>query len=260
MQVLKLGGSVITDKDEPMTPDMKNINRLVDEIKAAWPIPIILIHGGGSYGHPYAKKYNLSDGYTSDHQIIGYAKTHQAMVEINSIITDALIKRGIPAISVTSSSFITTYEKRIVSVDLEILGQYIIKGFLPVLYGDTVIDKKQGFSILSGDQLAVKIATRLGAKKVIFGADVDGVYTSNPKLVKEAKLIDVLPLDKIEGYIKIGQSLSTDVTGGMLGKVTEAIQAVKAGVDVQIVNAAKAGVIFKALRGEKVSGTILTRG
>ena len=260
MQVLKLGGSVITVKDEPMTPNMENINRLVDEIKAAWPKPMILIHGGGSYGHPYAKKYNLADGYSGDHQVMGYTKTHQAMVVINSIITDALIERGIPAVSVTPSSFITTHEKRIISVDLEILGQYIIKGFLPVLYGDVVLDKKQGFAILSGDQLAARVATSLGAKKIIFGADVDGVYTSNPKLVEDAKLIDVLTLDMLEGYVKIGQSLSTDVTGGMLGKVSEAMQAVKSGVDVHIVNATKKDMILKALKGEKIAGTILTRG
>jgi len=48
MQVLKLGGSVVTVKDEPKTPHMDNIKRLAEEIKAAWPTPLILVHGGGS--------------------------------------------------------------------------------------------------------------------------------------------------------------------------------------------------------------------
>ena len=58
--------------------------------------------------------------------------------------------------------------------------------------------------------------------------------------------------------VKIGKSLSTDVTGGMLGKVSEAKAAVGEGVEVQFVNATKPDVILKALKGEPVAGTILT--
>jgi isopentenyl phosphate kinase len=67
-----------------------------------------------------------------------------------------------------------------------------------------------------------------------------------------------LELEKIDGFVKIGESLSTDVTGGMLGKVSEARAAVGEGVKVQFVNAAKPDVILKALKGEPVAGTILT--
>ena len=75
----------------------------------------------------------------------------------------------------------------------------------------------------------------------------------------DARLVERLSLEKLEGFIKIGRALTTDVTGGMLGKVSEAKEAVEAGVDVQIVNATKRDVILKALRGEPVPGTILTR-
>ncbi|NQT07464.1 hypothetical protein HQ586_00155 [Candidatus Bathyarchaeota archaeon] len=75
----------------------------------------------------------------------------------------------------------------------------------------------------------------------------------------EARVIERLPLDKLDGYIKIGKALTTDVTGGMLGKVSEAKAAVNAGIEVFIGNASKPGVILKALRGESVKGTILTR-
>ena len=49
-----------------------------------------------------------------------------------------------------------------------------------------------------------------------------------------------------------------DVTGGMLGKVSEAREAVKEGVEVQFVNASKPDVILKALKRDLVAGTILT--
>ncbi|HUS78840.1 MAG TPA: isopentenyl phosphate kinase [Patescibacteria group bacterium] len=258
MQVLKLGGSVVTVKDEPMTADHESIRRLAEEIKAAWPTPLILVHGGGSFGHPVAEKYGIADGFISERQLPGYAKTHQAMIALNSIIVDALLDVGLPAISVTPSSFIMTQEGRITSMNLEIIGRLVVRGMLPVLYGDAVLDKKKGFSILSGDQLSVRVAVGMGASRLVFGADVDGVYTSNPKLVADAELIEHLSLENLESYIKIGKALTTDVTGGMLGKVEETRDAVEAGIEVLICNATKPDFILKALRGEPVTGTVLT--
>ncbi|UCH57865.1 MAG: isopentenyl phosphate kinase family protein [Candidatus Bathyarchaeota archaeon] len=259
MLVVKLGGSVVTVKDQPMTAHHENIEQLAEEIKAAWPSPIVIVHGGGSFGHPVAEKFGLADGFTSERQVIGFSRTHQAMVALNTIIVDTLHDKGAPALSVSPSSFITTDDGRISKADFEIVGRLVVRGFLPILYGDAVLDRTKGFSILSGDQLAVHLATSLGASKLIFGVDVDGVHTSNPKLVPQAKLIQHLSLEKLKGFVKIGSALTSDVTGGMLGKVSEAKAAVEAGVEVQIVNATKPGVILKALIGEPVAGTILAR-
>lgn len=259
MQVLKLGGSVVTVKDAPMTADDGNITRLCEEIKAAGPRPLIIVHGGGSFGHPVASKYGITDGFTSERQVPGFARTHQAMVMLNKIVVDRLLDLGVPAVSVAPSSFIATSGGRIDTVDFKIVGRLVVRGILPVLYGDAVLDWTKGFSILSGDQLAVRLATELGASRLVFGVDVDGVFTSNPKLAPDARLVERLSLEKLEGFIKIGRALTTDVTGGMLGKVSEAREAVEAGVEVQIVNATKRDVILKALMGEPVPGTILTR-
>lgn len=259
MQLLKLGGSVITVKDEPMTADHGNIRRLCEEIKAAWPTPLILVHGGGSFGHPVAERYGIADGFKSERQVVGFSRTHQAMVALNTIVVDTLLDLGVPALSVTPSSIITTREGRIETAGFDVLGRLVVKGILPVLYGDSVIDRTRGFSILSGDQLVVRLAIDMGASRIVFGVDVDGVYTSNPKVVPEARLIERLSLDKLEGYVEIGRSLTTDVTGGMLGKVMEASEAVRAGVEVLLVNATRRDAILKGLTGEPVTGTVLTR-
>ena len=181
------------------------------------------------------------------------------MVELSSLIVDALLDVAVSAVSVAPSSFIVTDEGRIGAVELDIVRRLVDLGIIPVLYGDAVLDRSRGFSILSGDQIAVRIAVDLDASRLLFGVDVDGVYTSNPKLDPEARLIERLPLDRLRGLVEIGGASTTDVTGGMLGKVSEAAVAVEAGVDVHIVNASKPGVILKALRGEPVRGTILTR-
>lgn len=259
MMVLKLGGSVITVKNEPMTADDGNIRRLSEEIAAARPRRLVVVHGGGSFGHPVAKRYGIAEGFASDRQALGFSKTHQAMVTLNSLVVNALLDMAVPAVSVAPSSFIVTDEGRIGAADLDIVSRLVDRGIVPVLYGDAVLDRARGFSILSGDQLAVHLAVGLGASRLVFGVDVDGVYTSNPKLAPGARLIERLHLEELRGLVEIGRALTTDVTGGMLGKVSEAAAAVEAGVEVMIVNASKPGIILKALRGEPVTGTILIR-
>ncbi|MBN2334094.1 isopentenyl phosphate kinase family protein [Candidatus Bathyarchaeota archaeon] len=259
MQVLKLGGSVVTDKDRPFTANRENIRRLSMEIAEADAQPLVIVHGGGSYGHPLAKEYDIADGYSYPRQVIGFSRTHQAMVKLNGLIVDALLAAGVPAFSVTSSSFIKTKRRRIRSVDLGIVRGSIENGLVPVLYGDAVIDTEQGFAILSGDQLVVKLAAGLIAEQIVLGSDVDGVYTADPKLGKGARLIKELSIGELEQMTGIGDAVSTDVTGGMFAKIREAAEAVEAGVEVLLVNATEPGRVRAALRGENVIGTRLRR-
>ena len=259
MIVLKLGGSVITDKEKPMTAAIDNIRRLAEEIAATEPIKKIIVHGGGSFGHTIAEQFKIAEGHRFSNQIIGFAKTHQAMAILNNIIMDEMLSSGIPAITLAPSSFISTREGRITKVDLKVIKWAIEKKLIPVLYGDAVMDEVRGFSILSGDQISAYLAVQLKASRLILGVDVDGVYTSNPKLDPKSRLIQRLtPLNTRE-LVEIGPSHTPDVTGGMLGKVSEALAAVEAGIEVLIVNASRPGVILKALRGEPVTGTLMAR-
>jgi isopentenyl phosphate kinase len=133
-------------------------------------------------------------------------------------------------------------------------------GFVPVLYGDTILDSKQGFAILSGDQLVSSLATKLGACRIIMGADVNGLYTSDPKTDPSAQLIERATLEELKSMEhKIGGSKATDVTGGMLGKMHEITLAIEEGIETVIVNATKSGRVYKALTRKKVTGTILSR-
>ncbi|UCH38405.1 MAG: hypothetical protein JSV76_06030, partial [Candidatus Bathyarchaeota archaeon] len=51
LTLLKLGGSVITNKEKPCTPNHSVIMRLAHEIKRANITPLVIVHGGGSFGH-----------------------------------------------------------------------------------------------------------------------------------------------------------------------------------------------------------------
>jgi isopentenyl phosphate kinase len=59
---------------------------------------------------------------------------------------------------------------------------------------------------------------------------------------------------------KIGGSKATDVTGGMLGKMHEVTLAIEEGIETVVVNATKPDRVYKALKGEKVTGTVFTKG
>ena len=256
MQILKLGGSVITHKDKYFSSDLENIKRLATEIKESSSKKLIIIHGAGSFGHPVAEKHSISDGLRNKDQLIGFSETHQSMTRLNQIIVDALLEAGVPAFGVSASSMLVTRGRRLVDIDLSIVKQLLDTGLVPVMYGDAVLDTDQGFAILSGDQLIVRLAIELEAEQVIFGSDVDGIFTSNPKLNSDAKLIKKVSLGNMTA--DVGDATFTDVTGGMMGKLTEAEDAVKAGTEVIFLNATVKDRVRMALKGEKVMGTILT--
>lgn len=257
MIVLKIGGSVITHKEKNMVANHENIRRISEEIALSGAKRLILVHGGGSFGHPLAKQYRIEEGYHSASQLIGVSKIHTAMVTLNRMVVEALTSQGVPAIGVSPSSFIIAEGGRIVSVDLEIVSSLADKGIIPVLYGDVVLDRVMGFSIISGDQIASRLAIGLRASRLLFGVDVDGVYTSNPRVVSEAQLIERLPASKLRDILRVGEALTTDVTGGMFGKVSEASKAAEAGIEVLIFNATKPENTYRALKGEGIRGTII---
>jgi len=134
-------------------------------------------------------------------------------------------------------------------------------GFVPVLYGDAVFDSERGFAILSGDQLVSSLAIKLDADRIIMGVDVNGLYTADPKTETSARLINRITLEELKSLKHtIEGSKATDVTGGMLGKMLELTPAIEHKIQTLIVNATQPQRVYKALKGEKVMGTIIEKG
>ena len=258
--VLKLGGSTITNKKIPNTPNLATINRLATEIADANVAPLIIVHGGGSFGHPIAKEYKIKEGYREESQLVGFSKTHQAMLELNKLVLDALIDRNIPAVPVTPSSCIVSKDGRIQILFSKAIEMMLQNRFIPLLFGDAILDSNIGFTIISGDQLVAALAIKFKANKVILGVDVDGLHTADPKNNQFAKRISCINLRKLKSFLhNIEKAKETDVTGGMFGKVSEMINVAKAGIQTTITNAGKEKNILKALKGEEVEGTLIER-
>lgn len=258
--ILKIGGSVITDKSRELQAKMKTINRLAEEIREANVQNLIIVHGGGSFGHPLAQRYNLKEGFKEKGQRIGFSETHHVMTVLNGLFMDALIWSNVPAVSVTPSSCIITKNGRIQCFEEASLKMFLEMGFYPVLYGDAVLDTEIGFTILSGDQLVSVLATRFNAERIIIGVDVDGLYDADPKVKKTAKRFKHLTLEELKKVkTKLGKSRVCDVTGSMFGKINELLPVIEHGIPVTIVNAAKPNYICKVLKGEKVKSTLIEK-
>jgi isopentenyl phosphate kinase len=254
--ILKIGGSAITDKDEELAAKTEVINRLAEEVKRADLDNLIIVHGGGSFGHPTAAKYGIKDGYKEPTQKLGFAETHHVMTVLNGLVMDAFVLHEIPAVSITPSSCIVTEKGKIKAFDKTILEKMMKMGFTPVLYGDAVLDEKLGFTVLSGDQIVSYLAIELNASKIIIGVDTDGLYDADPKVDKNAKPYKHLTLEELK---KIQSKMGTDVTGGMQGKIAELIPALEQGIPVTITGATKALSIYRALTDQSILGTIIEK-
>lgn len=258
--ILKIGGSVITDKNRELCARTEIINRLAEEIKKAKLDNLVIVHGGGSFGHHMAKKYGIKEGLKQESQKVGFAETHHIMTVLNGLVMDALIWHNVPVVSVTPSSCIITKNGRIHLFEDSILRSLLKMGIIPVLYGDAILDDQLGFTVISGDQIVAHLARKFEASKIVMGVDVDGLFDSDPKKTKNPKLYTSLTLEKLENIKNsIGTSNLSDVTGGMLGKINELTSAIDQGIPVLIINANKHNRIYKALIGTNVEGTLLKK-
>ena len=258
--IIKIGGSVITDKNTELTPRTQTIDRLAGEIQEAAVKNLLIVHGGGSFGHPSAERNAIKQGFKNSSQIMGLVETHHFMTVLNGLIMDSLITHNLPAIAIMPSSCVVTNDGRIRSFESTPLEMLLKMGFSPVLYGDAVPDVKLGFTVLSGDQLVSALATRLGAQRIIVGVDVDGLFDADPKVEKMARRFSHLSLDElrqIQG--SLGKSTACDVTGGMFGKILELLPALEQGIPVTILNATKPGRVCDALKGICIEGTLIEK-
>jgi isopentenyl phosphate kinase len=255
--ILKLGGSAITDKSAEATPKTEIINQLAEEIKRADLDNLIVVHGGGSFGHPEAAKYALKEGYQEDPtQKFGFAETHHMMTVLNGLVMDSLIWHEIPALSIAPSNCFITENGKIKFFDDTVMKAMSKLVFTPVMYGDVVFDDKQGFTVLSGDQLVAYLALKYKATKIVVGVDTDGIFDCDPKTNPNAKAFKTLNLKELkELQPKLGKAQSTDVTGGMAGKMAELIPAIEAGIHVTVTGATKKLSIYRALTDQSVLGT-----
>ncbi|SMP14462.1 isopentenyl phosphate kinase [Halobellus salinus] len=209
--MLKLGGSVITDKDAPETVDDAALEAAADAIAAADPDRLVLVHGGGSFGHVAAADRGISREAGS-HDAADVWAVHDAMRRLNDAVLRRLHDAGVAAVPVHPLSVAARDGGDALALPLDSTATLLGEGFVPVLHGDVVGHAGAGATVVSGDELITRLAAGLDADRVGLCSTVTGVYDDDGEVLPR-----ITEFDSVADAV--GGSDATDVTGGMAAKV-----------------------------------------
>jgi len=246
--VVKLGGSLVTRKDIALTPDFRNIRIVAKELadyssrSERNQCNIFLIHGGGSFGHFYAKRYKLSSHEFRKVDPKGVALTMAAMIDLHCIILKELAKEGVYSVTILTSELLAEDSKSISLFGLRRLNNILERKLVPLSFGNVAISS-EGARIISGDEIALRLSQNPGVKKVVFAMDVDGVFPT-PEM-------DTPVIDKISSMRGIRTSARKfDVTGGIGAKTKMGLILARNKAEVFYVNGAKRHRLSAILDGD----------
>ncbi len=200
---------MITEKDSPETVDDDRLERVVEALRGTENL--VLVHGGGSFGHHHALTHGVSQSEGS-HDSAGVLAIHRAMKRLNDRVLDRLHAHGVPALPVHPLSAGYRDREGTLFHPISQVATMVDEGFVPVLHGDVIVQAEAGATVLSGDDLVVALADGLDADRVGLCSTVPGVLDGDGAVIDR--------IDRIESVVDVlGGSDSTDVTGGMAAKV-----------------------------------------
>ena len=249
LALIKLGGSVATFKERPLAANIEAIEG-VSRALARLEIPIIIVHGGGSFGHYWSVKYDMHTK-PANYDVHGVSVVHESMIALNQIIVNSMIRAGLNPYGISPSA-LTTGHKPIVSKIKQIYAMAQSK-LIPVTFGDIVYVEGAKYSILSGDALMTILARVLQPLRIIFATNVDGIYKNS----KSMEVVHQIQAVNKRKSIEFFETSGIDATGGMQRKVTEAFKIASNGMDVLMINGLIPERIVEAAQGTLKVGTVI---
>ncbi len=229
--VVKYGGSAMLD------PELQqNVIKDVVMLKLVGMQPII-VHGGGKeiskwvglLGHEskFVEGLRVTDAETME-------VAEMVLGKVNKNLVQMIEKLGMKAAGISGKDGNTlVVEKKTVNgqdigfvgniteVNTDLIETLLEKDFIPVIAPIGLDKEFQNYNI-NADDAACAVATALGAEKLAFLTDIEGVYADyNDK----SSLISELTLDHADKLIADGF-----IGGGMLPKLKNCADAVKNGV------------------------------
>ena len=195
--VLKFGGTSVGSTDR--------ISVVADLIqlatKEAFPVVVVSAMSGETN-----RLIDLAQSFGSDPN----KREFDALVSTGekvsaSLVAIALNQLGLKAKSLSAAQFgmkTTSHFSRAKILDMnnEILFQTIEEGYIPIITGFQGITAEGDTTTMGrggSDTTAVAIAASIKAKRCDIYTDVDGIYTTDPRIVPEAKKLDSISLSLI---------------------------------------------------------------
>ncbi|QPV62288.1 isopentenyl phosphate kinase family protein [Halosimplex litoreum] len=210
--VLKLGGSVVTEKASPETVDDAALARAAEAV-ADFDGDLVLVHGGGSFGHHAAAERGVT-AESGTRSAADARAIHDAMGRLNAAVLDALHEAGVAALPVRPLSLASRDADGDLSLPTRSVAAMLAEGFVPVLHGDGVVQSGAGVTVTSGDDLVVALAEDggLDVDRVGLCSTVPGVLDGDGEVIERIERF-------ADAADALGGSDATDVTGGMAAKV-----------------------------------------
>ena len=259
---LKLGGSLITNKNQVHITRMKTIHRLAAEIASARKknpnLKLVLGHGSGSFGHVPANKYRTRDGVNNREEWHGFTEVWQEAHSLDQIMVDVLTRHDIPVISFPPSSMIIAENKNIKIWEVSPIKKALDADLIPLIYGDVIFDLTIGGTILSTEELFANLAISLKPNKILIAGIEEGVWQDYP--ANRLLIPQITQKTEPEILNRLGGSKSVDVTGGMVEKVKSmlALTSLLPDLEINIFSGIIPENVFKSLNGANL-GTRIKR-
>jgi acetylglutamate kinase len=245
--LIKLGGTLLDDAESR--------RRLASEIGAAVDrgLQAVVVHGGGKQMTRYLAAHGIESRFVNGLRVttpeVLDAVLKVLAGSVNRELVSAFITCGGAAVGLTGMDGMLTealplskelgWVGKPVRSDARLLEALIDLKYLPVVA--CLAGNRQGqFFNVNADQMAVSVASALGADKLFFLTDVDGVRGENNMVYS------TLNSDQCRRLIDSGIA-----TGGMRAKLESAVEALQSGTaEVAIAPGATAGVVEKLLTGQ----------
>ncbi|MDG6935000.1 MAG: hypothetical protein JRN68_09935 [Nitrososphaerota archaeon] len=245
LAVVKFGGSFISEKSRKFSVRKRAVQAAFQALSNT---RFVLVHGGGSFGHPVASEYGLSGMNTSTSRK-GVWETRSAMQRLNDIICQAMAKSGLKPYVVPGVAILDT-ELRVrpgIKDTLDIISN---SGLTPVSYGD-VLPVVGGFRIVSGDYLSLTLCSLMQPRRMVFVLDKPGIL-KDPQ--DDESLVRRVEPDELESF---GHGGSHDVTGGFKYKLKIAKEIAGLGVETAFVSGFNGDALIKSVLGGPFKGTLV---
>ncbi|MBI5715484.1 MAG: uridylate kinase [Chloroflexi bacterium] len=258
---LKLGGSLITNKnrDQTVLPDVLNrlAQEIADALKAKPDMRLLIGHGSGSFGHTEGKKHGTRQGVTTPEQWLGYADVAQVAAKLNRHVFDALRKAGIAAINFPPSASAICRDGVIASMAVTPILNALDHRLVPLVMGDVAIDEVRGGTIISTEDVFRFLAPQLKPQEILLAGIERGALTHYPNgdvipLINSSNINSIRPM--------LHGSLAPDVTGGMEAKVLEMLSLAQTmeGLTIRIFSGVESGSVEKFLVGAGIGGSTVS--
>ncbi len=225
----------------------------------------VIVHGGGKAITRAMERFDMPVEFVDGQRVT--ADDAMGLVrmvltgEVNQELVQAMNQHGNMAVGVSGTDAGVIVAKQadprlgrvgcITGINSALIEDLVASDYIPVI-ASVAIGEDGGCYNVNADVAAGHIAAAIGAHKVVFLTDVDGLYTDYPD---PASLVSSMTMEEAEEMVEEG-AIST----GMIPKLSSCVTALEAGVmRAHIVNGTTPHALLLELLTDKGIGTMIAR-